>query len=1058
MTERRAGDASALDTPRQPECDDRCDELDFTPPEAFHRVLGAEFEEIRRRRSADREGVYPEDDGVRPRALSGIALSGGGIRSATFSLGFLQSLDRLGLLNRFDYLSTVSGGGYCGGWWSAWLARASRKEGEVFPQRERLEPERHAIRHEDTVHAYVSDEVRDHQQLSDSAMNAATDPIHHLRLFSNFLTPRKGLLSGDTWRAVTSITRNLVLTWLVLLPLMLATIMSGQMYFALLTGDDFEYRIDLGRDFDTSASSAGPQHQPDIEREANHDDGGRHEGRLLRRLGIALALPAFLFIGVVVGVFLWILATRKCWNLRDIIIFGVTGAGWVILTALLMIIANISLTPTTWKILGGSAIFFLVLMLAGGLLRKKRNELAARDSDYWRNRIVGFQTTLLQGTFLLTAILLFAGFGHEIIDFLLYDHKLHDWVGGQVLRAGGWGTIVLTLLGAAYTATKASPTGGADQKNGKPGIVDRILFAIIPPLLLLVLAICLAWVGHRWYAEVYGDRNEEIFLITIGTIISAFLFLALGLYEFRPRAPRKMLILIGVWLLIAAGVYLIDANELEAHMMSVALGATVFMIGAFIVRGPVGRRNWRMIAVIGVLAVAVAITGGHLDIGETYDPLPITQLPYTVLTGILFAVSLLLFELLWGEGSNARSFALMMGGFAMLAVIAFAACSPNQVAWRAMAMHGCISTTLGWVLSLGWLADPNVLTVHGFYKARLVRAYMGASNDERAQARAAEITDAVPGDDVLLKNLRNSEQGAPYHLINTTLNLVGSRDLATVQRFSDSFVMSKRYCGSLRTGYRPTDEYACGTLSLGTAVSVSGAAASPNMGGQTPSAALAMLLTLFNVRLGFWAPTPNRGYWRAGYARLWPFYTIQELLSQTTDLLPFCYLTDGGHFDNSGVYPLIQRGCRYIIYSDCGADPRPAFADLGDAIRKARIDFGAEIDLDIDTLLDDPPGAHFVTGKIRYAEAHARTIGLEDDERDGILIVVKPNRAAGASVDVRQYGFDNVEFPQQSTADQWYDEQQFESYRRLGAISGHAVFAGHANTPSIGTVFDSHRP
>ena len=60
-------------------------------------------------------------------------------------------------------------------------------------------------------------------------------------------------------------------------------------------------------------------------------------------------------------------------------------------------------------------------------------------------------------------------------------------------------------------------------------------------------------------------------------------------------------------------------------------------------------------------------------------------------------------------------------------------------------------------------------------------------------------------------------------LMAALLNLVGARDLATVQRFSDSFLMSKLYCGSLRTGYRPTSEYACGTLSLGTAVSVSGA-------------------------------------------------------------------------------------------------------------------------------------------------------------------------------------------------------------------------------------------
>ena len=120
-----------LEPEGEPHCDDQCDELDFTPAEALPCVLRAEFDEVRRRRAADPEGVYPPEDGVRPRGLSGIALSGGGIRSATFNLGLLQSLDRHGLLRRFDYLSTVSGGGYVGGWWSAWLSRSARTKGEA---------------------------------------------------------------------------------------------------------------------------------------------------------------------------------------------------------------------------------------------------------------------------------------------------------------------------------------------------------------------------------------------------------------------------------------------------------------------------------------------------------------------------------------------------------------------------------------------------------------------------------------------------------------------------------------------------------------------------------------------------------------------------------------------------------------------------------------------------------------------------------------------------------------------------------------------------------------
>ena len=68
-------------------------------------------------------------DSVRPAGRYGsytaLCLSGGGIRSATFSLGILQGLCRARILEQVDYLSTVSGGGYIGGWLSAWIRRSS---------------------------------------------------------------------------------------------------------------------------------------------------------------------------------------------------------------------------------------------------------------------------------------------------------------------------------------------------------------------------------------------------------------------------------------------------------------------------------------------------------------------------------------------------------------------------------------------------------------------------------------------------------------------------------------------------------------------------------------------------------------------------------------------------------------------------------------------------------------------------------------------------------------------------------------------------------------------
>jgi hypothetical protein len=204
-------------------------------------------------------------------------------------------------------------------------------------------------------------------------------------------------------------------------------------------------------------------------------------------------------------------------------------------------------------------------------------------------------------------------------------------------------------------------------------------------------------------------------------------------------------------------------------------------------------------------------------------------------------------------------------------------------------------------------------------------------------------------------------------------------------------------------------------------------------------------MTLFNVRTGYWAPTPNLSYWRSGSTRLWPVYTLQELIAQTTDLLPYCYLTDGGHYDNSGVYSLVQRGCNLIVLGECGADPDVTLDDLGNLFRKVRIDFGAEITFDnpddISKLRAKPPGERIVMGKIQYSEAHMKALGLPESERTGTIIIMKPNLSGNEPVDVQQYGFLNTTFPQQQTFDLWYDEAQFESYRRLGQLSGELAAA-----------------
>lgn len=414
--------------------------------------------------------------------------------------------------------------------------------------------------------------------------------------------------------------------------------------------------------------------------------------------------------------------------------------------------------------------------------------------------------------------------------------------------------------------------------------------------------------------------------------------------------------------------------------------------------------------------------------------------------GLLMCGVIAICEIFSSRGSNLRARYLLVGIYLLL--LMFLALdlfqSPASLDVQ-RAAFGLMGVLLSWVVVLGWTADPNQLSMHLFYRARLIRAYLGASNFRRSDSRRA-ITQSVVGDDLRMKDMENCYRGGPYHIINTTLNLVGGSDLATTQRSAAVFTMTKNYCGSARTGYRDTREYMNGQLSLGTAVAISGAAASPAMGSMTPSAAQAMLMTLLNVRLGFWAPTPNKDYWQESQARLWPFLMLREFMSQTNDLASHCYLTDGAHFENMGLYSLVERGCRYMVISDCGADPQLQFHDLGEAIRRCRIDFDAEIDLKITPLLHKNGGdaqAHFAVGTIKYSRRHFESLhykDLSEEARKGVIILFKPVLTGHEDADLIQYGREDAHgFPHQTTADQWYDEAQFESYRRLGQITAHAL-------------------
>ena len=328
------------------------------------------------------------------------------------------------------------------------------------------------------------------------------------------------------------------------------------------------------------------------------------------------------------------------------------------------------------------------------------------------------------------------------------------------------------------------------------------------------------------------------------------------------------------------------------------------------------------------------------------------------------------------------------------------------------------------LLILSFFTNTNRISMHHFYRDRLSETYIikrkGSGQSEKIGSNES----------LTLNRLHSYDNGAPYQLINTTLNVPDSKNRYLRGRGVDYFVFSKYYCGAESTGYCRTDKYEAGETRLATAMAISGAAASPQMGTST-SPILTFIMTLLNVRLNRWMPNPNPTH--RTEPKFWPYYFIIELLGKGNEKDRLLNLSDGGHIENLGIYELIKRRCEVIIASDATADPQFNFGDLANLIRKVRIDFGVKIDIDLSELRQNKDSKN--TSK-QFAVA---TIDYPDSP-DGILIYIKSSITGEESEDLLAYRRKHNTFPDESTADQFFDEAQFESYRELGYIIGKELF------------------
>jgi GNAT superfamily N-acetyltransferase len=383
------------------------------------------------------------------------------------------------------------------------------------------------------------------------------------------------------------------------------------------------------------------------------------------------------------------------------------------------------------------------------------------------------------------------------------------------------------------------------------------------------------------------------------------------------------------------------------------------------------------------------------------------------------------------------------------------------------------------------LFNPARLGLHDFYRARISRCYLGAAG--AALDDFSRISDERLNDDVTLGQLK-ADEASPcrraIHLVCCAANDLAGDPLTNLYRGARSAVLSP-FGISLGNHSAPLDH-----LRLSSALTASAAAFNSQMGrlSMDLGPAVAFVMSALNLRLGLWVPHPLNPHRRPFFFTGLPFFyemfgltncdpgerpedeadvggdpsankptaaadasatapkdlgvrvkqglksamgKAGDKAAQAEDYvrssLRDLHLSDGGHFENLALYELVRRHCRYIIVSDCGADPQVAFDDLAIALRSIREDFGIEIDLDVTALRPGENGRarqHAVVGTVHYD-------GLAGLDK-GTILYFKPALTGDEPPDVLQYHTRNPAFPHESTGDQFYDEAQWESYRRLG--------------------------
>ncbi|MFL6228004.1 MAG: patatin-like phospholipase family protein [Pyrinomonadaceae bacterium] len=1026
----------------------------------------------------------------RRRARTALCLSGGGIRSATFGLGVLQGLARHDLLQQFDYLSTVSGGGYLGGWLSAWIHRRGLA-GVV--KRLKNEPSRK------------------------SPLQPEAETIKHLRAYSNYMSPKVGLLSADTWTLVATYLRNLLLNWLVLVPLVLAALVLPRVYtwgiaiaqkpssrgwatehgatlfvFGVLCGIvaiayTYLNRPSLGVGLPQSwrgqkwflwacllpfvslsvCSTLAYSWYPAIPAPAwlpvwlQYKPDGTNLWAIFAAFGVVLQIGGFVLAMILLPFFKSPAGTPKREASRYALEFVVALVGGALSGLLTWLLATkifahgavlgdqraFTVVQTAYYSCFALPLFLLLVLIAVTIFIGLTSRLTTDADREWLARAGAWLLIVCFAWSLASIVVVFA-------PVLLLHPALGKLAYTELTSVGVLSGLVTLVFGRSSRSPANSKEAQQSSTTSALGNLALSLAAavfavfLLTLLSLLTVGIVREVVGHltpapsagffAWLSHTLIPHQP----INWNDLPNASFDQRFGLLNVLYHTPGRVLLAL-IFVSVAVSVVMglgININKFSLHaayrdrLIRAYLGAS---------------RNER-----------------------DRDPNPFT--------GFDEQDNLQMQEL-----RTERFYADGIRDLRALAEKLVAAKSrkgdddPAEFIYNRLCAD--VRRRLEEYLRPSQVFDP---TRENDLKAALAAELNFIITDEELYEEDAfksywtnsdEIGRLVPheGDDVgnvgverlranrrLVEMAFNDESNAdtklratvfepagmckPLHVVNIALNLVGGEDLAWQNRKAESFTISALHAGSYCVGYRDSRVYALDTerraISLGTAVAVSGAAVSPNMGYHS-SPLVTFLLTLFNVRLGWWLGNPGKAG-KDTYNHAGPLLAFRPIISEalglTNDRNKYVYISDGGHFENLGVYEMILRRCRFIVVSDGSEDHEYTFEGLGNAISKVRVDLGVPVNFekisifpkDYEPKSGETPG-YCALGRICYSCVDEYTGAAE--EIDGYLLYIKATLTGTEPKDIYNYSRAHGLFPHESTGDQMYSEEQFESYRELGS-------------------------